>query len=201
MVCSICKKSGHNKITCPEAQKLPTHSVTQEIITEIVTSPEPQPERKRIIIRPKVPDEVKTIFREIETTPPWLEEDTWRSEPQTLHGNQFHYTSSSEPWDYSRTMDITFDKLVANSGDIMTFNALKVAYALNKSAFRVIGEPHTDRDGNRCYITVRITTPSGRYESVHLYGVLRFGKFRVTDGSIIMFGKKASWSFERLVIP
>ena len=94
-------------------------------------------------------------------------------------------------------MENVFTKLVAQSGDIITFNALKLAYGFKKDAFKITGDIHTGVDGSRCYFAVRISKSPTAYETIHLYGSLRFNKFKVTDGDYWSYGQKAKWSFVR----
>jgi len=103
----------------------------------------------------------------------------------------------SMPIDLERTVENVFTRLIPTEGDVHTPMFICRFYKQNPRHFVVSGDIHTNKEGSKTYLSVRWMQTGTVYDTIHLYGALRFGKFIVKSGSFKAFNAVSNWSYVR----
>ena len=101
------------------------------------------------------------------------------------------------PIDLERTVENVFMRLIPAEGDIHTPMFIYRFYKQDPKQFVISGDIHTNKEGSKTYISVRWYQTGTMYDTIHLYGALRFGKFIVKSGSFKAFNAVSNWSYVR----
>jgi hypothetical protein len=93
--------------------------------------------------------------------------------------------------DLNKVISGMFNNLKSCRGDEPIYNMMRALYICRPEIFIPIGEVHTNEDGTRTYITMRVHTSNDNYERVHIYGGMRGNYFNIT--SMEVFNKEMTY--------
>ena len=104
-----------------------------------------------------------------------------------MTGNRQYCSSVSDDdkkpveFDPHQLINNVFTKMIPISGNnILVIELLKMAYATNPEAFVPQGSIHTSPDGSKTYVSLKVYLNPSYNFAVHINGVWRFEKFRMT---------------------
>lgn len=83
--------------------------------------------------------------------------------------------------DLNKVINGMFMNLKTCRGDETIYNMMRALYISRPVIFVPIGDVHTNDDGTRTYITMRVHTSNESYERVHIYGGKRGNYFNITS--------------------
>ena len=215
MVCSIFKKDGHNVRSCPIS---PTPNLAAAAAAAVAAlKPASTPLKTLGQIRAEkaaaAPAPVAAPNPEMEAMRAQMNALTEMMKQmmaaQASDGASVCSSASNTSEPYNSNMGVDLDsalrfaltKMYIKGPDGIAYDMLKTVYRLKPELFKIQGTIHNDISGSRTYFSVRIFMEETKfYDTMHVYGGVRFGKFIVQTITYRKNGREENelaWTFTR----
>lgn len=218
MVCSICKKDGHNVRSCPTS-KTPNLAAAA---AAAVAALKPVPAAPKTLGQVRAekaaaaPAPVAAPNPEMEAMRAQMNAMTemmkqmmaaQASDGASVYSSASNTSNTSESCNSNMGVDLDYTlrfaltQLYIRGPDGIAYEMLKTIYRLKPELFKIQGTIHNDISGSRTYFSVRIfREETSFYDTLHIYGAVRFSKFIVQSATYRKCGKEANeiaWNFNR----
>ena len=215
MVCSICKQDGHNVRSCPTSKTPNLAAAAAAAVAAL--KPASTPLKTLGQVRAE-----KAAAAPAPVAAPNPEMEAMRAQMNALTemmkqmmaaqasdgasvcssaSNTSESCNSNMGVDLDYTLRFALTQLYTRGPDGIAYEMLKTIYRLKPELFKIQGTIHNDISGSRTYFSVRIfREETSFYDTLHIYGAVRFSKFMVQSATYRKCGKEANeiaWTFNR----